>query len=68
MCECMQAQSLQSCLAFCVPVDCSPPGSSIHGIPQARITKRVDIALSRGIFLTQGSNLSHLHCRQILYP
>ena len=27
----------QSCLTLCDPVDCSPPGSSIHGILQARI-------------------------------
>ena len=27
----------QSCLALCDPTDCSPPGSSDHGIPQARI-------------------------------
>ena len=27
----------QSCLTLCDPVDCSPPGSSIHGIPQARV-------------------------------
>ena len=28
---------LQSCLTLCDPVDCSPPGSSVHGILQARI-------------------------------
>ena len=27
----------QSCLTLCDPVDCSPPGSSVHGILQARI-------------------------------
>ena len=27
----------QLCLTFCNPVDCSPPGSSVHGILQARI-------------------------------
>ena len=26
------AQSLQSCLTLCIPMDCSPPGSSVHGI------------------------------------
>ena len=25
------AQSLQSCLTLCDPIDCSPPGSSVHG-------------------------------------
>ena len=34
---CMHAQSLQSCLTLCNPMDCSPPGSSVHGILQARI-------------------------------
>ena len=32
----MHAKSLQSCLTLCDPVDCSPPGSSVHGIFQAR--------------------------------
>ena len=27
----------QSCLIFCNPMDCSPSGSSVHGILQARI-------------------------------
>ena len=27
----------QSCLTLCDPVDCSPPGSSVHGLAQARI-------------------------------
>ena len=31
-CECVHAQFLQSCLTFCNPMDCSPPGSSVHGI------------------------------------
>ena len=31
------AQSLQSCLTLCNPMDCSLPGSSVHGILQARI-------------------------------
>ena len=32
------AKSLQSCLTLCDPVDCSPPGSSAHGILQAHTT------------------------------
>ena len=32
----MCAKSLQSCLTLFDPVGCSPPGSSVHGIPQAR--------------------------------
>ena len=33
----MHAKSLQSCPTLCDPMDCSPPGSSVHGILQARI-------------------------------
>ena len=33
----MHAKSFQSCLTLCNPMDCSPPGSSLHGILQARI-------------------------------
>ena len=44
----------KSCLTLCSPMDCSQPSSSVHEILQ-------------GIFLTQGSNLGLLHCRQILY-
>ena len=35
------AKSLQSCLTLCYPVDCSPPGSSVSGILQARILEWV---------------------------
>ena len=35
-------------LTLCDPVDCSPPGSSIHGILQARILEWVAISFSRG--------------------
>ena len=37
----------QSCLTFCDPVNCSPPGSSVHGILQARILEWVAISFSR---------------------
>ena len=43
------AKSLQSCLILCDPIDGSPPGSSVHGIFQARVPKWVAIAFSRGI-------------------
>ena len=48
-------------------MDCNPPGSSVHGISQARILEWVAFSFSKGIFLTQGSNPGLLHCRQILY-
>ena len=38
----------QSCLTLCDPMDCSPPGSSVHGISQARILEWVAISFSRG--------------------
>ena len=38
----------QSGLTLCDPMDCSPPGSPVHGILQARIPEWVAISLSRG--------------------
>ena len=38
----------QSCLTLCDPMDCSPPGPSVHGIAQARIRKWVTIPFSKG--------------------
>ena len=52
----MHAKLLQSCPALCYPMDCSPSGSSVHGIFQARILEWVAMPSSRGIFPTQGSN------------
>ena len=49
----------QLCQTIWDPTDCSLPGSSLQGVSQPRILER--------IFLTQGSNPSLLHCRQILY-
>ena len=42
------AKSLQSCLTLCDPRDGSPPGSSVHGILQARILEWVAVPSSRG--------------------
>ena len=44
----MRAKSLQSCLTLCDSMDCSPPGSSVHGILQARILEWVAMPSSRG--------------------
>ena len=41
-------------------MDCSLPGSSVHGILQAKILEWVCHDLPQGIFLTQGSNLLFL--------
>ena len=53
---------LQSCQTLCNAMDCSPPGSPVHGIFQARILEWVTYhALLQGIFPIQGSNPSLLH-------
>ena len=38
----------QSCLTLCDTIDYNPPGSSVHGILQARILEWVTISFSRG--------------------
>ena len=63
----MKALVAQLCLTLCEPMDCSPPGSSIYGILQARILESVSIPFLQGTFSTQGSNPGLLYCRQILY-
>ena len=45
---CVCAGSLQSCLTLCSPMDSSPPGSSVHGISQARTLEWAAISSSRG--------------------
>ena len=49
------AKSLQSCPTLCNPIDCSPPGSSVHGILQARILEW----LSSGQWNLGGNDLHH---------
>ena len=44
----MGTQSLQSCLTLCNPADCSPPGSSVHGILHVRILEWVTMPSARG--------------------
>ena len=57
----------KSCLTLCHPMDCSPPGSSVYGILQAKNTGVGCHFLLQGIFSTEESNLGLLHCRWILY-
>ena len=45
---CMHAKFLQSCSTLCDPMNCSSPGSSVHGIRQARILEWVAMPSSRG--------------------
>ena len=52
------------CPTFCDPVDCSLPGSSIHGIFQARILEWVAISFSRRSSWPRDWTL---RCRQMLY-
>ena len=59
MCVCVCMCSVAKlCLTLWNPMDCSLPGSSVHGILRARILKWVAISSSRGVFPTQESNLS----------
>ena len=60
----------KSCLTFCDPVDCSPPGSSVHEISQARILEWVAISFSRGSSWPRvRPHVSRISCfvRQVLY-
>ena len=45
---CMHAKSLESCPTLCDCMNCSPPGSSVHGILQARTVEWVAMPSSRG--------------------
>ena len=56
VCVCVCVSATQPCPTLCASKDCSPPGSSVHGILQVRILEWVVIPFSRGIFPTQGSN------------
>jgi len=44
---CVCAKLLQSCLTLCDPMDCSPTGSSVHGILQARILEWIAMPFFR---------------------
>ena len=57
---CMPAKWLQSCLTLCYPVDCSPPGFSVHGILQARILEWVAMPSSKGS--SQPRDRTHVSC------
>ena len=43
-----EVKSLSCVWLFVTPMDCSPPGSSVHGIFQARVLEWVAISFSRG--------------------
>ena len=57
-----------SCVwTLCNPVDCSPSGSSVHEISQARILEWVAISISRGSFQLRDRTWVSFIGRQILY-
>ena len=56
----MAPRCAQACLTLCDPIDCSLPGSSTHGIFQARNWSGLPFS-TPGIFPTQGSKPCHLH-------
>ena len=60
MCVCTKL--LQSCLTLCDPTDCSPPGSSVHGILQARIVEWAAIPFCRGS--SQPRDQTHVSCTE----
>ena len=62
------AESFQSCLTLCDPMDHSPPDSSAHGILQARILEWAAMPSSRGSSQPRERTCICLYCRWILYP
>ena len=45
----MKVLVAQLCLALCDPMDCSPPGSSVHGLLQARVPEWIAMPSSGGL-------------------
>ena len=56
---------IQSCSTLCDPMDCSLPGSSVHGDSPGKNTGVSCHSLLQQIFPTQGLNPGLLHCRWI---
>ena len=68
---CVHAKSPPSCVTLCDPMDCSPPGSSVHGIHQARILEWVAMYSSRGSSRPRDRTwVSYISCAgiRVLYP
>ena len=60
---------VQSCLTLCDPMDCSPPGSSVYGILQARILQWVAMTSIGPSRPKDRTHVSYVSCigRQVLY-
>ena len=59
VCVCVCVLMTHLYLTVCYPMDCSLPGSSVHGVLQARTGEGCHLLL-QGIFLIQGSNPGYL--------
>ena len=57
---CVRVLVTQSCLTLCNPIDCSLPGSSIHGILQTRILEWVTISFSKSTYTLKQNRNDHL--------
>ena len=73
---CVKVLVTRSCPTLCDTMDCSPPGSSVHGILQARILEWVAIFFSRGssrprnwtwVSLVAGRKFNHFDCCMIFH-
>ena len=72
VCACVHVKLLQSCPTLCNPMDpmdCSPPGSSVHGNLQTRILEWIAMPSSKGSSQPRHRTclLWLLHCRWIFY-
>ena len=66
----VRAKSFQLCPTLCKSMDCSPSGSSVHGILQARIPEQAAMPSSGGYSQPRdGTHVSHISriSRQVLY-
>ena len=57
-----ESEVAQSCLTLSNPMDCSLPGSSVHGIFQARVLEWVAIAFSDDCNKKQQSDFTNFFC------
>ena len=60
-----ESEDTQSCLTLCNPMDCSPPGSSVHGIFQARVLEWAAIAFFKFNYMPRKRQLRKKECFQL---